>query len=126
MPDSIRNKKIVVACNRTIELLSSHRIVRKEIDATRFYLSKTQKSAVIKILVLVAFIVVIFKFPSLWLIIPLLIISCFMICLLILEIKDLIRLPKILKDKAAIIHNGIAQIREINIDRYLRDGKTIV
>lgn len=96
------------------------KIIRKEIDDTRSYFPKTQKSAVIKILVLVAFIVVICKFPSLWVIIPLSIISFFIIWLLILEIKDLIRLPKFLKEKEAIMHNGIAQIREINIDRYVK------
>jgi hypothetical protein len=94
--------------------------LRKEIDATKFYYPKTQKSAVIKILVLVVFVVVVYKFPTLWLIIPISIISFFMIWLLILEIKDLIQIPKFLKEKEEVIENGIAQIREINIDRYIK------
>lgn len=43
-----------------------------------------------------------------------------MVWILILEIKDLIRLPKFLKEKEAIIETGIARVREINIDRYIK------
>ena len=43
-----------------------------------------------------------------------------MVWMLIMEIKDLIRLPKFLKEKEAIIETGIASVREINIDRYIK------
>ena len=43
-----------------------------------------------------------------------------MIWMLIMEIKDLIRLPKFLKEKEEIIEAGIAKVREINIDRYIK------
>ena len=43
-----------------------------------------------------------------------------MIWMLIMETKDLIRLPKFLKEKEAIIDTGVARVREISIDRYIK------
>ena len=37
-----------------------------------------------------------------------------------MEIRELISLPKFLRDKAAIIETGIARVKEINIDRYIK------
>ncbi len=43
-----------------------------------------------------------------------------MLWMLIMEVKDLFQLPKFLKDKEAITETGVANVREINIDRYIR------
>lgn len=43
-----------------------------------------------------------------------------MIWMLVMEINDLARLPKFLREKEAIIETGIARVREINIDRYAK------
>lgn len=43
-----------------------------------------------------------------------------MIWMILMEVKDLKQLPKFLKEKEAIIETGVASVREINIDRYVR------
>jgi hypothetical protein len=96
------------------------KVIRKEINETQSYFPKTKKSVLIKLPVLVGFAIAIYNFPVLWLIIPISLISFFMIWMLIMEIKDLIRLPKFLKEKEEIIEAGIAKVREINIDRYIK------
>jgi len=95
-------------------------VIRKEIKATQSFFPETKKSILLKLAALIGFVILIYNFPTLWLIIPLAIISFFMIWILILEFKDIIRLPKFLKEKEAIIETGIARVREINIDRYIK------
>ena len=99
---------------------SDKKVILKEVKETKSYFPKTKKSVLIKLPVLLGFIIVIYNFPTLWLIIPILIISFFMIWMLVMEVKDLARLPKFLKEKVAIIETGIARVREINIDRYAK------
>lgn len=96
------------------------KVILKEVKETKSYFPKTKKSVLIKIPVLLGFIIAIYNFLTLWLIIPILIVSFFMIWMLIMEVKDLVRLPKFLKEKEAIIETGIARVREINIDRYAK------
>ena len=43
-----------------------------------------------------------------------------MVWMLIMEVKDLISLPKFLKQKEEIVDTGIARVREISIDRYAK------
>ncbi len=95
-------------------------LIRKEIKETQSYFPETKKTVLIKIAALLGFGIIIYNFPTLWSIIPLSIISFFMIWILILDINELIRLPKFLKEKEAIINTGIARVREINIDRYIK------
>ncbi|UZR96318.1 hypothetical protein [Chondrinema litorale] len=96
------------------------KVLRKEIEVTQSFFPKTKKSVLIKIFILIGFVVAIYTFPSLWLIIPLSIVSFFMVWILISEVKDLIYLPGFLKEKEAIIETGITLVREINIDRYIK------
>jgi hypothetical protein len=96
------------------------KVLRKEIEATRSYFPKTRKSVLIKVSVLIGYIFIIYSFPTLWSIIPISIISFFMIWMILMEVKDLKLLPKFLKEKEAIIETGVASVREINIDRYVR------
>lgn len=95
-------------------------VLKREIKTAKSYFPKTRKSILLKLAVLIGFVILIYNFQTLWLIIPFAIISFFMVWILILEIKDLIRLPKFLKEKEAIIETGIARVREINIDRYIK------
>lgn len=95
-------------------------VIRKEIKATQSYFPKTKKSILLKLAALIGFVILIYNFPTLWLIIPCAIMAFFMIWILILDVEDLIRLPKFLKEKEAIIETGIARVREINIDRYIK------
>ncbi|MDO6473313.1 hypothetical protein [Maribacter sp. 1_MG-2023] len=99
---------------------SDKKVILKEVNETKSYFPKTKKSVLLKLPVLLGFIIAIYNFPTLWLIIPILIISFFMIWMLVMEVKDLARLPKFLKEKVAIIETGIARVREINIDRYAK------
>lgn len=99
---------------------SDKKVILKEVKETKSYLPKTRRSILLKIPVLFAFITVVYNFPTPWLIIPTLIISFFMIWMLVMEVKDLMRLPKFMKEKEAIIEAGIARVREINIDRYAK------
>ncbi|MGL1888306.1 MAG: hypothetical protein OCD76_17455 [Reichenbachiella sp.] len=96
------------------------KVLRKEIEATTSHFPKTRKSILIKVAVLIGFVFIIYRFPTLWFIIPISIISFFMLWMLIMEVKDLFQLPKFLKDKEAITETGVANVREINIDRYIR------
>lgn len=43
-----------------------------------------------------------------------------MIWMLILETKDLIKVPKFLSAKRAVIDSGIVQVKEFKIDRYIK------
>jgi len=96
------------------------KVIRNEIKATQSYFPKTKKHILIKLSILVGFVIAIYNFPTLWLIIPLSTISFSVVWMLVMEVKDLIRLPKFLKEKEAIIETGIARVREINIDRYIK------
>ncbi len=96
------------------------KIILKEVKETESYFPETRRSILLKFLVLFGFIIIGYNFPTLWLIIPIVIVSFFMIWILIVEIKDLIRLPKFLKEKGEIIKSGVARVREINIDRYVK------
>lgn len=99
---------------------SDKKVILKEVKVTKSYFPRTKKSVLLKLSVLLGFIFVIYNYPTLWLIIPILIISFFMIWMLVMEINDLARLPKFLREKEAIIETGIARVREINIDRYAK------
>jgi len=96
------------------------RILSKEIDETASYFSKTRKSIFIKVVSLLLFVLIIFNYPKLWIIIAISLVSLIMILLLISEIKDLIRIPKFLKEKFLAIETGIVRVKEINIDRYIK------
>lgn len=99
---------------------SDKKVILKEVKETKSYFPQTKKSVLLKLPVLLGFIIVIYNYPTLWLIIPILIISFFMIWMLVMEINELARLPKFLREKEAIIETGIARVREINIDRYAK------
>ena len=99
---------------------ADEKVIRKEVKETRSYFPKTKKSVLLKIPVLIGFAILIYKFPTLWLIVLLALIAFFMIWMLIMETKDLIRLTKFLKEKEAIIDTGVARVREIKIDRYIK------
>ncbi len=43
-----------------------------------------------------------------------------MIWMLILELKDLIKVPKFLSAKRLVLDTGIAQVKEFKIDRYIK------
>lgn len=92
----------------------------KEIAFVKKTHLKTIKSVLIKFPILIIFGLLIYYFPSLWLIIPITIISFFMIWMLIMEIRDLISLPKFIKKKIEVIDTGIVRVQEINIDRYIK------
>jgi hypothetical protein len=94
--------------------------LRKEIALAESSLSQTRKSVIIKIIVLTAFAFIIYTFPRTWLIIILSIVSFFMIWMLILEVKDLINIPRFLTKKKSVIDTGIAHVREFQIDRYIK------
>ena len=99
---------------------SDKKVILKEVKETKSYFPKTRRSVLLKIPVLLGFILVVYNFPTLWLILPILIISFFMIWMLALEVKDLIYLLRFLKEKEAIIETGVAKVREISIDRYAK------
>lgn len=96
------------------------KVLRKEIAETRSYFPKTKKSVLLKVILFLLFATVIFYFPTLWLIIPLLIISFFMSWMTVLEVKELFSLPRFLKEKEDAIETGIARVREIKLDRYIK------
>jgi len=96
------------------------RILSKEIDETAFYFPRTRKSIFIKFVTLFVFVLVIYNYPKLWIIIALSLVALIMVILLISEIKDLIRIPKFLKEKFFIIETGIVKVKEISIDRYVK------
>lgn len=94
--------------------------LRKEIALAESFLPRTRKFVIIKILALGAFAIAIYTFPKTWLIVILSIVSFFMIWMLILEVKDLINVPKFLTKKKLVMDTGIAQVREFKIDRYIK------
>ena len=96
------------------------RVLIKEIAETRSYFPKTKKSVLLKMILLLLFATFIYYFPNIWLIIPLLIISFFMAWMTILEVKELFSLPRFLKEKEDAIETGIARVREIKLDRYIK------
>ncbi|MEC3906152.1 hypothetical protein VOI54_03925 [Tamlana sp. 2201CG12-4] len=102
--------------------LSGHdkKILAKEIAFVKKTYHKTIKSIFLKLLIWLAFGLLIYYVPSLWLIIPIGIITFFMIWMFTLEIKDLISFPKFLKKKSLVIDSGIVRVQEINIDRYIK------
>ena len=99
---------------------SDKEVLLKEVEETRSYFPKTRRSVLLKIPILLGFLILVYYYRSLWLIIPIAIISFFMLWMLIMEVKDLIRLPKFLKQKEAITKTGVARVKEINIDRYVK------
>lgn len=99
---------------------SDKKVILKEVEETRSHFPKTRRSVLLKIPILFGFLILVYYYPTLWLIIPIAIISFFMLWMLMMEVKDLIRLPKFLKQKEAIIKTGVARVKEINIDRYAK------
>lgn len=69
-------------------------------------------------LILTAFLLL--NYPNVYLIVPLTIASFFIVWYLRIEIPELIRLPKFMKEKLEVVNGGVATVREINIDRYIR------
>ncbi len=57
---------------------------------------------------------------SLWLFIPILMVSFFMIWLLSMQVKDVIQNPKNVKNIQEVINSGIVEVTEIHIDRYIK------
>ena len=93
---------------------SDKEVLLKEVEETRSYFPKTRRSVLLKIPILLGFLILVYYYRSLWLIIPIAIISFFMLWMLIMEVKDLIRLPKFLKQKEAITKTGVARVKEIH------------
>jgi hypothetical protein len=69
-------------------------------------------------LILAAFVLV--NYPNVYLILPLTIAAFFVVWYLRIEISELIRLPKFMKEKLEVVRKGVVTVREINIDRYVR------
>lgn len=92
----------------------------KEITFAESLLPRTRKFAILKFLGLIIFALIISAYPKTWLIVILTIISFFIIWMLILETKDLIKVPKFLSAKRAVIDSGIVQVKEFKIDRYIK------
>ena len=96
------------------------RILSKEIDETASYFPKTRKSILIKITFLLVFGLIIYNYHKLWILITLSLVSLIIIMMMISEIKDLISIPKFLKEKFLAIETGVVRVKEINIDRYIK------
>jgi hypothetical protein len=60
------------------------------------------------------------SYPNAYLIVPLTIASFFIVWYLRIEIPELIRLAKFMKERLEVVNGGVATVREINIDRYIR------
>ena len=75
----------------------------KEIAFAESLLPRTQKFVFLKFLGLILFALTIYAYPKTWIIVILSIISFFMIWMLILETRDLIKVPKFLSAKRSVI-----------------------
>lgn len=103
------------------ELIESEkRILKREIDDVKASIPKSIISIIFKVLLVIAFIAIVIYFPKIWLIIIFGIISFFIIWGITIDLPHLINVPKFLKEKEAVINNGIVRISEINIDRYIK------
>ena len=99
---------------------SEKRILKKRIEKANSEIPKEITLVTLLILVAIGFGILAFYFPKIWLIIILSIIAFFIIWYLYIEIPDLIRLPKNLKDMDTVMKNGVVRVNEINIDRYIK------
>ena len=99
---------------------ADRKVLKKEIDFAKSFFPKTRRSVFLKIPVLIGFVFVAYYYLKWWLIILFSIISFFMIWMLIMEIKELIKLPKFLRDKSQVMESGVARVREFKIDRYIK------
>ncbi len=99
---------------------SEKRILKREMDDVKASIPKSIMSIILKILLVIVFIAIVIYFPKIWLIFIFGIISFFLIWTITIDLPDLINIPKFLKEKEAVINNGITRVSEINIDRYIK------
>ena len=112
-------KKLIKEYEREL-IESEKRILKREIDDVKASIPKSIISIIFKVLLVIAFIAIVIYFPKIWLIIIFGIISFFIIWGITIDLPHLINVPKFLKEKEAVINNGIVRISEINIDRYIK------
>ena len=94
--------------------------LKKEIAFAESLLHRTRKLAILKFWGLFLFALIIYVYPKTWLIVILSIISFFIIWMLIIEIRELVSVPKFLSAKRSVIDTGIVQVKEFKIDRYIK------
>ncbi|WP_046756187.1 hypothetical protein [Kordia jejudonensis] len=82
--------------------------------------SKNIQSVLVKIGVLIIFGGIIYAFYSLWLLLPILLISFFMIWMLWIQLKDILNYPKNSKNLYTVMDSGIVEVTEIHIDRCMK------
>lgn len=99
---------------------SEKRILKREIDDVKASVPKNIISIILKALLVIAFITIVIFFPKIWLFIIFGILSFFILWTISIDIPHLINVPKFLKEKEAVINNGIVRVSEINIDRYIK------
>jgi hypothetical protein len=95
-------------------------ILERQIAEVKSGIPKTIAKTVLLSLLIIGFVIVVIFFPKPWVLISLFIIAFFIFLNFYYLISDLLRLPGFLTQKQQVAENGIVQVTEINIDRYIK------
>jgi len=101
-------------------LESEKKILERQVTEVKSGIPKTIGKTILLSLLIIGLVIIGIFFPNPWLLILFFVITFFICLNLYYLISELIRLPGFLKQKQQVAKNGIVQVTEINIDRYIK------